>query len=96
MNNKLFAALSVAVTALGLHTTYAQSPTPIVAKGGTQTVAVSVVPEAKSDSMEATMKSLREIKAANEQILKQQQATLEALNELQKAADQIKIFSKRG
>ena len=96
MNSKLFASLCAAVAVLMLHTAYAQSPTPIVAKNGTQAVVVSVAAKPKSDSMETTMKSLREIKAANEQILKKQQATLEALDELQKAADQIKIFSKRG
>ena len=96
MNNKLFAALCAALTALILPTAYAQSPTPIVVKGVTQTVAVSVAAETKGDSTEATVKSMLAVKAANEQILKKQQATLEALDELQKAAEQIKIFAKRG
>jgi hypothetical protein len=96
MNSKLFAALRAVIAALTLYTAYAQSPTPIVAKAGTQAVAVSVPAVTNGDSMQAMMKSLREMKAANEQILKKQQATLETLDELQKAADQIKIFSKRG
>jgi hypothetical protein len=61
-----------------------------------QTAAVAVAAATNNASMQATMKSLRELKEANEQILKKQQATLEALDELQKAADQIKVFSKRG
>jgi predicted transcriptional regulator len=91
MNSKLFAVLCAAIAALTFDTAFAQSPTPISA-----TTAASAKAEAKSDSMQATMKSLRELKAANEEILKKQQATLEALDELQKAADQIKVFSKRG
>jgi hypothetical protein len=96
MNSKLFSALCAAIAALMLNTVYAQSPTPIVARIGTQTVAVSATAVKNGDSTQALMKSLHEMKAANEQILKKQQATLETLDELQKAADQIKIFSKRG
>jgi hypothetical protein len=96
MNSKLFAALCAAVAAVMLDTAYAQSPTPIVTRTGTQTVPVAVTAVTNGDSMQAMMKSLREMKAANEQILKKQQATLETLDELQKAADQIKVFSKRG
>ena len=36
------------------------------------------------------------IKAANDEILKQQTATLEKLDELEKAANEIRIYSKRG
>ena len=96
MNNRLLAVLGAAIATLTLDIAYAQSPTPIVAGTGPQTIATSATAETNRDSMQATMKSLREMKAANEQILKKQQATLEALDELQKAADQIKIFSKRG
>ena len=90
MNRKLFAILCVAIAALTFSTAFAQSPAPIA-----KTVAAVEVVK-NDDSMHATLNSLRELKAANEQILKQQQATLEALDELQKAADQIKIFAKRG
>ncbi len=90
MNSKLFTFLCIAIATLMLDAANAQSPAPIVA------TSVPATTEANNASMEATMKSLRETKAANEEILKKQQATLEALDELQKAADQIKIFSKRG
>jgi hypothetical protein len=36
------------------------------------------------------------MKATNAATIKKQQATLEMLDELQKAADELKIFSKRG
>lgn len=39
---------------------------------------------------------LKELKAKNEETLKKQQAALEALDQLQKDADQIRIFTKRG
>jgi hypothetical protein len=46
--------------------------------------------------MTAAIKSLQEIKAANDETLRKQQNTLERLDDLQKAAEQIKIFAKRG
>jgi hypothetical protein len=93
MRRKLVTIFCAVISVLLLETAYAQSPTPVAA---TQTAAVPAAVATNNASMQATMKSLRELKAANEQILKKQQATLEALDELQKAADQIKIFSKRG
>lgn len=95
MNRKLLATFAVIAT-LALNSAHAQTPTPIAVKAEKETAPVSVATSTKSDSMQAAMKSLQEMKAANEQILKKQQATLAALDELQKAADQIKIFSKRG
>ena len=46
--------------------------------------------------MAENIKQIQELKAQNDEILKQQQAALDALDELQKEADQIRIFSKRG
>jgi hypothetical protein len=44
----------------------------------------------------AEIELLKELKAKNEETLKKQQAALEALDQLQKDADQIRIFTKRG
>lgn len=44
----------------------------------------------------ANIKQLQELKAQNDEILKEQQAALDALEELQKQAEQIRIYSKRG
>jgi hypothetical protein len=90
MNSKLSAVVCAAILTLIFDRATAQSPSPVVATPVTASV------DAIDVSMQATLKSLRDTKAANEEILKKQQATLEALDELQKAADQIKIFSKRG
>ena len=38
---------------------------------------------------------LQQVKAANEEILRKQAATLEQLDDLEKAADQIRIFTGR-
>ena len=46
--------------------------------------------------MAANIKELQELKALNEEILKQQQAALDQLDDLQKEAEQLRIFSKRG
>ena len=43
-----------------------------------------------------TLKALQAMKAANEEILKQQIATLEKLDEIEKAANEIRIYTKRG
>jgi FtsZ-binding cell division protein ZapB len=46
--------------------------------------------------MAASIKELQELKAHNDELLKQQQATLDQLDELQREAEQLRIFSKRG
>jgi hypothetical protein len=45
---------------------------------------------------QATLVTLQAMKAANDEILKQQKATLEKLDEMEKAANEIRIYTKRG
>ena len=62
-----------------------------------QAATPALVPDAKQQAeMAENIKQLRELKAQNDEILKQQQAALEALDDLQKEADQMRIYSKRG
>lgn len=69
-----------------------QSPAPILLEAASPAPA-----DAKKQSdISETIRLLGEVKAQNEQTLKQQQAALEALDQLQKEADQIRILSKRG
>jgi len=80
--------------------THAQSPAPVVIQAMTpgQTTlprAATAQPAATGDSG-AVLKVLLEMKAANEQVLQKQAATLQQLDDIEKAADQIKIYSKRG
>jgi hypothetical protein len=77
----------------------AQSPTPIVVQAATATTAAAPtpIPVAKdSEPNPVEIKILQQMKAANEDVLKKQEATLQRLDEIQKAAEQLKIFSKRG
>jgi hypothetical protein len=86
--------ISVAVTA------HAQKPTPpliVVQAANAPAPTSSSAPAAAQDpaSTHALVKSLQEIKAANDETLKKQDAALQQLDEMQKAADQIKIFAHR-
>jgi hypothetical protein len=75
-----------------------QSPAPMIivqAASASSTPAVSH-PAENALSLQAAMTALQQVKAANEETLKKQQATLQQLDELQKAAEQLKIFAKRG
>jgi hypothetical protein len=47
-------------------------------------------------SAQTALKALQAMKAANDEILKQQTATLEKLDEIEKAANELRIYSKRG
>ena len=49
-----------------------------------------------SDASGEIAKALESAKSANAELIKRQEATLQALDELQKEADQIRIYSKRG
>ena len=92
-------ALILSVFALALSVTIAgaQSPIPVVVPAMTPAAASSPVAAAVTTaSTQTTLKALQAIKAANDEILKQQSATLLKLDEMEKAAQEIRIYSKRG
>ncbi|MEY2564667.1 MAG: hypothetical protein QOH88_2860 [Verrucomicrobiota bacterium] len=76
----------------------AQTPIPIVVPAATPAVTTkapaSAAPE-KSGSMSDVLKILEAMKAANEETLKKQAETLQLLDDVEKAADQIRIYTKR-
>lgn len=78
----------------------AQSPTPIVVQAASGTTVTSTSsklgPTADVHSIPDAIKLLEQIKAANDEVLAKQKAALERLDELQDAADQLRIFAKRG
>ena len=75
----------------------AQSPIPVIVPAATPAVAAKAPPTpARADSGASVLKMLQEMKAANEETLRKQAATLEQLAELEKLADQIRIFTSRG
>jgi hypothetical protein len=84
-----FAVAMLAITSL-----FAQAPMPIVTPVPARAVQAPASATA-TDTTASNLKTLRDFKAANDEILKRQKTTLETLDELQKAADQIKLFTKR-
>ena len=91
------------LTAMSLAIASAQSPVPVVVPASTPAAVtnpgatVNRVPSTQdSEAVQSAIKMLEQIKAANEDVLRKQEATLQQLDEIQKAAEQLKIFSKRG
>jgi hypothetical protein len=76
----------------------AQSPMPIVVPAMTPatTAKSPAIPAVAAVPTQTTLKALQEIKTANAEILKQQEATLQKLDEIEKAANEIRIYTKRG
>jgi hypothetical protein len=75
----------------------AQSPKPVIIQATTPGITKAQAPAApeKSSSLQAALTMLQEMKAANEETLRKQAATLTQLEELEKAADQIRVFTRR-
>ena len=98
MNKKL--AFAILALTFGITAAPAQSPTPIVVQAIVPAAPVTAAPAQNAvpvvASSDAALKALQEMKAANEAILAKQAATLQQLDEMEKAADQIKIYTKRG
>jgi biopolymer transport protein ExbD len=86
-------ALAILVAFVVANTLSAQSP--VIVQAATP-AAITSQQSANSGSLQEALKMLQETKAANEETLRKQAATLEQLDELEKAAEQIKIYSKRG
>jgi len=79
----------------------AQSPKPIVVQAASATTATSATSKSAATATDAhsipdAIKLLEQIKAANDEVLAKQKAALARLAELQDAADQLRIFAKRG
>jgi len=90
-------ACSILVVVAFTGTLRAQSPTPVVVSAASPMVASTPGPAApgNSGSIQATLKMLQEMRTANEETLRKQTATLAQLDELEKASEQIKIYTKR-
>ena len=61
-----------------------------------KTAQSAVTAAVTTTSIQTTLKALQALKAANDEILKQQEATLLKLDEIEKAANELRIYSKRG
>ncbi len=75
----------------------AQSPMPVVVPAMTPatTAKAPAAPSNVAGSTQAAVNALQAMKAANDEILKQQAATLVKLDELEKAANEIRLYTKR-
>lgn len=99
MQRRLF-LLALAALSMGTLTSdsSAQTPAPVIIQAATP--APVVAPQAPAPAEEAksanTLQLLLEMQATNAATIKKQEAALATLEELQKAAEEIKIFSKRG
>ena len=90
--------LLVAITFALVSTLPAQSPIPVIVPAmtpATTAKAPAATTTETDNSLLTAVKLLQEMKAANDEILAKQAATLTQLDELQKAADQIRIYTKR-
>ncbi len=92
--------ITAATVALMLTVAFSQAQTPALTIVPAAPAAVQATTSAQTvapatSSTASTLKLLREMKAANEAILAKQAATLLQLQELEKAAEQIKIYTKR-
>ena len=89
--------LILAITLALADTLPAQTPVPVIVPAMTP-ASTAKAPAATTESdngLSAALKLLQEMKAANDEILAKQAATLIQLDELEKEAQQIRIYTKR-
>ena len=101
MNRKFTLLFLLLPIALAIGLSHAQTPMIVVPAASpapvtTTTTATVATSPSDSTSLGSVIKLLHEMKAANAEMLKKQEAVLQQLDELQKAAEQMKAFGKRG
>ena len=101
MNRKLTFLFRLLPIAIAIGVSHAQTPMIVVPAASpaavtTTTTATVATSPSDSTSLASVIKLLQEMKATNAETLKKQQAVLQQLDELQKAAEQMKAFGKRG
>jgi len=101
MNRKLTFLFLLLPIALAIGVSHAQTPMIVVPAASpaavtTTTTATVATSPSDSTSLASVIKLLHEMKAANAETLKKQEAVLQQLDELQKASEQMKAFGKRG
>jgi Tfp pilus assembly protein PilN len=91
----IIGAAMLACTVIGIAQT--SEPTPLVIPTQpTPAPADAAKEQAEQAELAADIKELQELKAQNNEILKDQQVALDVLEQLEKDADQLRIYSKRG
>ena len=85
----------LAAIALGFSLS-AQSPAPVVLQAASPAPAAKSTASTEPDpAISSALKMLQQMKAANEETLKKQAATLQQLDVIEKEANEIRIYTKR-
>jgi hypothetical protein len=92
-----FAALPVCVLAL----TVADAQSPVIVQPANSVpvntpAAAPVAAAAAASDLKTMLQDLQAMQTKNEETIKKQEAALATLDELQKAVEELKVFSKRG
>lgn len=97
---KTYLFIGLVLLDLTIATVWPQSPAPIVIQAANAAPAAPTPrpasAAASTSDPRAAFQLLQDMQTTNAETLKKQEATLATLDELQKAAEEIKIFSKRG
>jgi hypothetical protein len=106
MKSQFIFILLIATAALIVSHSSVKSQQPIIvqaANGARATSSpaapISTTQSSSTASPEAfviAIRTLEQIKSGNAEVLKRQEATLQRLDEIQQAAEELKVFSKRG
>ena len=92
----IIGAAMLACTVIGIAHTSEPTPPLTIPTQPTPAPADAAKEQAEQAELAADIKELQELKAQNNEILKDQQAALDVLEQLEKDADQLRIYSKRG
>src|SRR5437763_1488786 len=98
---KLIPVLMCAFALLfGAENFLAQTPAPMLvvqaASPAPANPTNAAAPATATDTNQTSLRLLQQMKMTNDEVLKKQQEALQRLDEIQKAAEQLKVFSKRG
>ena len=93
----LIAFFAVIFSALSLLSSRGQTSVPTILQAAAPTPAVvAKSPAAPEIDLKAALQLLQDMQATNAATIKKQEAALAVLDELEQAANELKIFSKRG
>lgn len=97
MRHYLIVFFVVIFSALSLLSSRSQTSVPIILQAAAPTPAIVAKSAAAPEpDLKAALQLLQDMQATNAATIKKQEATLAVLDELEQAANELKIFSKRG
>ena len=97
MRHYLIVFFAVIFSALSLLSSRGQTSVPIILQAAAPTPAIVAKSGAAPEiDLRAALQLLQDMQATNAATIKKQEATLAVLDELEQAANELKIFSKRG